>query len=172
MVERSALPPLRLAALVMAGGALALLLGALWFEHGLGLAPCALCLEQRGPHAAALVLAAFAAAIAGPAVGPARLALGVGALVLAAGAGLAVYHVGVEQHWWPGPASCATGVQNMPATIDALKHALATSRIVRCDMVPWSLFGISLAGYNALFSTMLALGGFAVVASPRWRKPL
>jgi disulfide bond formation protein DsbB len=28
--------------------------------------------------------------------------------------------------------------------------------VVRCDEVPWALFGISLAGFNAIFSLLLA----------------
>jgi hypothetical protein len=35
---------------------------------------------------------------------------------------------------------------------------------VQCDVVTWSLFGLSLATYNALFSFLIAgLGGFALL---------
>jgi disulfide bond formation protein DsbB len=37
--------------------------------------------------------------------------------------------------------------------------------VVRCDVVPWSLFGISMAGYNVVIS--LALGALALVAARR-----
>jgi disulfide bond formation protein DsbB len=37
---------------------------------------------------------------------------------------------------------------------------------VRCDEIPWSLFGISMAGYNALLSAGLAgLFGLAYASS-------
>jgi disulfide bond formation protein DsbB len=155
--------PLILAAGAVAAGALALLLGALIFEHGLGLAPCPLCLDQRGPHAAAAILALTAALVAASARDAARIALGAAALVLLIGAGLALYHSGVELHWWPGPRGCS-GRFVMPASAADFQAALSSARIIRCDSVPWSLFGLSLANYNALLSVTLALlGGIAVL---------
>src|SRR5579864_8009339 len=69
-----------------------------------GLAPCELCLLQRWPWAAAILLS-FVALLAGS-----RPALPWVALVLAAlfalGASIAFYHVGVEQHWFAGPSAC------------------------------------------------------------------
>jgi disulfide bond formation protein DsbB len=157
----SSLPLANLAAAVGLG-AFALLLGALFFEHGLGLAPCPLCLDQRGPHAVAAILALTAAATAPLAPGPARLLLGAAALVLLFGAGLAVYHSGIELQWWRGPESCSGGVA-LPLSATDLSKALAGGRIIRCDQVPWSLFGLSLANYNALFSAALgALAGLGL----------
>ena len=149
----------------VAAGALGLLAGALIFEHGLGLAPCPLCLEQRGPHAVAAILALTAALVAAPAREAARIALGAAALVLLIGAGLALFHSGVELQWWPGPRGCS-GRFALPTSAADFQAALSSARIVRCDSVPWSWFGLSLANYNALFSVALALlGGIAVLRS-------
>ena len=164
MSDRHLRFPLVPAALAVGLGALALLLGALVFEHGLGLAPCPLCLVQRGPHAAAAILALTAAATAPLAREAARLLLAAAALVLLAGAGIALYHSGIELQWWRGPESCSGGAA-LAAGITDLKAAMAGGRIIRCDEVPWSLFGLSLANYNGLFSA--ALGALAVMALRR-----
>ena len=58
------------------------------------------------------------------------------------------YHAGVEYKWWLGPQAC-TGV-SLPTSTDL--NNLSPDEIVRCDEVPWALFGISLAGFNFLFS--------------------
>ena len=85
--------------------------------------------------------------------------------VLAANAALAGYHVGVEQKWWEGPASCSAAVA-AGTSFEDLKAQLLAAPIVRCDEVPWSLFGISMAGYNVLLSA-----GFAVVTALALTQP-
>jgi len=153
-------PSLTSAASAVGLGALMLLLGALVFEHGLGLAPCPLCLDQRGPLAAAAMLALTAAATAPLAPGAARIPLTGAGSILLIGAGIALYHSGVELHWWPGPQSCTAA--GLPGAITDLRAALSGARIIRCDAIPWSLFGLSLANYNAIVSTALAaLAGLA-----------
>src|ERR1700691_6025584 len=133
----------------------ALVLGAaLLSQYWGGLAPCELCLKERWPWDAALLIAALAFLLSGrvPVGWPAVVL----ALVFAAGAALAFYHVGVEQHWFAGPSSCttnATGAQ----TIDDLKKQLLATEPVLCDQVQWSLFGVSLAGFNLIASAMMAI---------------
>lgn len=85
-------------------------------------------------------------------------------LVFLAGAGIAAFHVGVEQHWWQGLASCGG---NLPQarTVEELRAALLAQPVVRCDEVAWSLFGISMAGWNFLFSLGLAALSFAAAIS-------
>ena len=76
------------------------------------------------------------------------------AVVLAIGAGLGVYHAGIEWGLWPGPATCA-GVAPAPSgdILDSLKNP---TRFVPCDEAAWRFLGISLAGYNALIAGALA----------------
>lgn len=155
----SALAPLRqprVAALIVFSGALFLLLAALAFEHLWGLAPCELCLPQRGPPMAAIVLGGWALACAPLAPAAARVALGAAAAVLLVGVVLASYHVGVQEHWWAGPAAC-TGSGGFAGSAADLATSLKTTQIVRCDEAAWRMFGISLPGYNALISTALAV---------------
>lgn len=140
---------LQRAGLGAAFGSLALLGGAYFFQYGLGLAPCVLCLWQRWPHwtAVALGLALLVLPWRGLAV--------IGAGAMATGVAIAGYQVGVEQGWWPGPNTCAApdlAGQN-PAE---LLEAILAAPVVRCEDVAWSLFGISMAGWNALASLVLA----------------
>ncbi|MEL6233446.1 MAG: disulfide bond formation protein B [Pseudomonadota bacterium] len=130
-------------------GSAALLLAALGFQYLGGLAPCAMCIWQRWPHAVALGAAAL-----GLSVMP-RLAAGLGAAAMLTGAGLALYHVGVEQRWWEGPATCSAGdISGLSA--EALMAQIMTAPIVRCDEIAWELAGISMAGWNGLASLALA----------------
>lgn len=154
MKRRAALPPLgRLAPAGLLLASAALLGGAFAFQHLGGLAPCALCLWQRWPHAAVVALCLLALAF-----GPGRwtavlLALAAGALL--AGAGIAAFHVGVEQHWWQGTAECGSAF-GPAGSIDELRARLLAQPVVRCDEVAWSLFGLSMAAYNLVLSVALA----------------
>jgi disulfide bond formation protein DsbB len=140
-----------------------LVLGAaLLSQYWGGLTPCELCLLERWPWWAAIALAAVAW-LAGEKITPAAAAVLL-AIVFAAGAGLGFYHVGVEQHWFPGPTAC-TASGTAAASVDALRAQLLGKQAVMCDQVQWSLFGVSLAGWNFLAS--LALAVFCVAAARR-----
>jgi disulfide bond formation protein DsbB len=117
-----------------------------------GLLPCELCLKERWPWDAAVVVA-FVAAMAGSRSALPWLALLFVAL-FAAGALLAFYHVGVEQHWFAGPSACTAGAT--PRTLEALRAQLLHRQAVRCDEPAWTLFGVSLAGWNFLASLAMA----------------
>jgi len=139
---------------LMSAGAL---LGAYGFQYIGGLDPCILCLYQRIPHAVVLVLTVAAIFMVGRP--PATLWLTVLAgLTLLVGAGIAGFHVGVEQKWWEGTAEC--GSSGTPDSLEALRAQILSQPVARCDEVPWSLFGISMAGYNMLISA--AAGVFAL----------
>ncbi len=140
-------------AAAVAGGAL---LGALGFQYLGGYPPCQLCHWQRYAHVAALVLALAALPLAGAA--RRWLTLG-GGLALLGGAGIAGFHVGVEQGWWEGLPGCsAPDFQNLDVT--QLREMLMQTEVVPCDAVAWSLFGLSMAGWNLVLS---ALAGAAIV---------
>jgi disulfide bond formation protein DsbB len=133
---------------------------ALLFQYVGGLAPCELCLYERWPYYGVAALALAAAAIGHPIAS--RLVLAVAALAFLAGAGLAVYHVGVEQHWFTGPAACTTGT-GPPANFEEYKRRLMQQQVVACDQPQWTLFGVSLAGWNLLASLLLALGSLVAL---------
>ena len=130
-----------------------LLGGALISQYGFGLYPCEMCMWQRWPHLAAILLAAAALAfrkmsIALPLVVAAAFAILVSGLI-------GGFHAGVEYDWWEGLTSCST---NLPAGGDLL-DSIMNAPLVRCDVAPWTLFGISLAGFNFL----LSVGGATLI---------
>jgi len=140
-----------------------ILLAALVFEHGFGYAPCKLCLYQRVPYYIALGLFLPAIVWGRRAMLP---VLGLGVVLFAAVAGIAGFHIGVEQGWWQGPATCsAAPLPDDPA--EALKR-IQSAPLVRCDEVAWSFLGLSMAGWNFLLA--LGLAGFAGYALQEHRR--
>jgi disulfide bond formation protein DsbB len=130
---------------------LALLGGALVSQYGFGLLPCEMCWWQRYPHAAAILLAGLA--FTAPAEARrARLLTLLAALAIAVSGAIGVYHAGVEYGWWQGITTCSSSGARSLDDIMAVP-------LIRCDQVQWSLGGVSLAGFNALFS----LGAAAVI---------
>ena len=130
-----------------------------------GLAPCVLCLYQRIPYAItiALGLAGFAA--------PRLLVplMLLAALAFLTGGGIAVFHVGVEEAWWTGTEACV-GTQDKAASIDELRAQIMATPVIRCNDIQWSLFGISMAGYNVLTSLALAIYAL-LVARVKFTRP-
>jgi disulfide bond formation protein DsbB len=160
MLMRTAEPPRPApaagAALAIAAVGAATILGAYFFEYVLHYQPCPLCLEQRIPYYVAIPLALVVAVAAKRQAPRPLLIAGFAAVALAmlVGAVLAAYHAGVEWHLWAGPQECS-GDPNFGRT-GSLIEQLNTVRVVRCDEAAWRLFGVSLAGYNALISAALA----------------
>ncbi len=123
--------------------------------------PCVLCLYQRKPWWAVIVLSFGAVLLA---TRQPRLARGLVALCAAAftvGAGIALYHLGVEQQWWTGTQACGDTTLPAAGDIEAMKAYLANRNIVRCDVPTWKLFGLSMTAYNLMASSVLGL--FTVV---------
>ena len=134
-----------------------LLAGAYLSQYGFGLYPCEMCWWQRWPHFAAIALALLAFVVP-----PVRLwtALAAGGILTSGLIG--GYHAGVEYGWWEGVTNCAFIGSNAPGE-NALDSIMNTP-MIRCDEAQWRLFGISLAGYNFLLSTLGAIGVFALLA--------
>ena len=137
--------------------AIAVIGAALVSQYWGGLQPCELCLMERWPYYAAIMIAVLALAL--PAPGWPRVALLLLVLVFVGSAVLGFYHVGVEQHWFQGPTAC-TNSGRAPQTLAELKQMLARTQVVLCDQVQWSLWGVSLAGWNFLVSVLIAIFTF------------
>lgn len=133
-------------------GSLALLLGALGLQFFSGLAPCPMCIWQRWPH----LLAALVAVLAVTVLWRHRRALSVAGLgIMAVSAGLGLFHAGVEQGWWTGLDSC-TAPSAAGRSAEELLADIMAAPVVRCDEIPWSLLGLSMAAWNAVASLGLA----------------
>lgn len=149
-----ALTPFRIALTILLIAA-ASIVGA-WIFQVLGYAPCDLCLKERIPYYAGVALAGIALFLA--ARGPTSLlpAAFVGlALIFAASAMFGAYHAGVEWGFWPGPQDCTGPLDHAGSVADFLTQ-LQHVRVVRCDAVAIRVFGLSLAGWNAVISAALA----------------
>jgi len=152
-----ATPLARARALALAAPLL-LLGGAYVSQYGFGLYPCQMCWWQRYPHFAALVLGAIA--LLRP---PGRAATALAGLAIGISGLIGAFHAGVEYGWWQGLTACSTTAE---AGVDPMK-AIWAAPLVRCDVAPWSLFGISLAGWNFLFSGAAALAIFVLLKRDR-----
>ena len=148
LMKLTFIPPIgqRLGLIIVGGISTTLLVGALLFQYVGGLEPCNLCIWQRWPHLA-VIIAAF---IGLRGVMP-RCMLWLAFIAGSISVGLGGYHAGIEYGFWTGPAGCTTSLA-LDGDIKTLTQQLLNMPLVRCDEVPWSLFGLSMAGWNALIS--------------------
>jgi disulfide bond formation protein DsbB len=138
----------------------ALMAGAFGSQFLGGLVPCELCQWQRYAHYTAIASAILAFVVPHNDSRHAFLTLALSALFMSGALG--IYHAGVEYKWWLGPEHCSP----LPGKGGDLLNNILTAPLIRCDEAQWSLFGISLAGYNAIIS--LAASAFILNA---FRKP-
>ncbi len=140
----------------------ALLAGAYGSQYIGGLYPCEMCWWQRYPHFAAVAIALVAFVIGN--AGYRRALVALAALAIATSGAIAGFHAGVEYGWWEGLTQCTSTVTG---TGDDLLKSIMKAPLIRCDVAPWTLFGISLAGYNFL----LSLGGAIAILVGIWKSP-
>ena len=141
-LARASVLALLLPALLLAGA-----FGSEWFG---GLYPCEMCHWQRWPHELAVAIMIVALFIR-PAAQKPLVALA--ALAILVSGMIGVFHAGVEYGSWQGLTTCSA-----TAAGGSLSDLLAAP-MVRCDQPQWTLGGISLAGFNAIFS----LGGALII---------
>ncbi len=149
--------PALTAAIAIALIASATIAGAWFFQLALDIVPCPMCLEQRRAYYAIIPLAVLTAIAARAGAPRGVLIAGLALIALAAlgNAGYGAYHAGVEWKFWPGPSSCTGPGLNLGGG-GSLLDQLDKVKVVPCDVVQWRFLGISLAGYNALISLLMA----------------
>lgn len=151
------------AALFLAIAMAATVGSALGFQHIGGYIPCKLCYEQRIPYyvGAPLMLLAFAGSMLRVPPVVTRLLLIAGGLLMVYSLYLGVYHSGVEWGFWPGPTDCGVVDTSVPSggsngVLDAIDTVIPPS----CDKAALRILGLSLAGWNAIASLVLAAVAF------------
>ena len=154
-------------ALVLTVGMAVVILSALGFEHIGHYIPCALCLMQRWPYYIGIpigVLAVLSSVMNAP---PAitRTLLLLAGLTMLIGAGMGVYHAGVEWKFWEGPASCSTSANAIPTNPGDLLNDLVTQHGPSCTDATLRVLGLSFAGWNVI--TSLVLAGVALFGARR-----
>lgn len=132
-------------------GSSALIFGALGFQYIGELHPCLLCLWQRVPHVAAIVLGLIWLRSRGKH----HSILWLLALVMVVSTGLGFYHAGVEQGWWQFNSSCTQGSIAGLSVTDLLNPDANVAAPVRCDAIAWSFLGLSMAAWNGVASAVL-----------------
>ncbi|MBL4617615.1 MAG: disulfide bond formation protein B [Robiginitomaculum sp.] len=147
----------------------AMLAGAHGFEHIGGMDPCQLCLRQREVYWAVILIAGLLVAL--QYIGKAQKFLRIGIVIIGiiflAGAMIAGFHVGVELKFWEGPASCSGTMADLSGLGGNLLESLSEpAKAPGCGEVPWSMLGISMAGWNGLISLALAIMSFLVFLRP------
>jgi disulfide bond formation protein DsbB len=155
-----------LAVLLIAAATIA---GAWYFQLVLEILPCPLCLEQRYAYYFAIPFAALVALAAARHAPRPVLVTGLAILALVAlgSAVFGAYHAGVEWGVWQGPTDCTGPVGNL-GSAGSLFDNLDKVKVVRCDEVQFRFLGISLAGYNALISLLMAaIAGWGIAKTVR-----
>jgi disulfide bond formation protein DsbB len=151
--------PLVLARALALATPLALLGGAYASQYLGGLHPCEMCWWQRYPHMVAIPLALMAyAAQSQRRISGLFTGLAAGAIAISGLIGL--FHAGVEYGWWEGLTACSTALGSGGGDI---LDSIMAAPITRCDVAPWSLLGISMAGYNGLLSVGAAIAIFVLL---------
>ncbi|ACB94408.1 conserved hypothetical protein [Beijerinckia indica subsp. indica ATCC 9039] len=155
--------PLLLAIVLLASGAI---IGA-WIFQAFGVVPCELCLKERWPYYAGipLGLAALFFAVRG-ADRSCRSLCSVLAIIFVVSALFGLYHAGVEWGFWKGPTDC-TGPLQRGGSINDFWQQLQSVKVVRCDEAALRILGLSLAGWNAVISVLLAGLAFKAAAPSR-----
>ena len=132
--------------------------GALISQYVFGMHPCEMCMWQRWPHYTAIAFAILAFLLGQKPA--ARVLVTLAAVLIIISGVIGIFHAGVEYGWWEGMTRCASAG---PMTLDDIMNA----PLIRCDVAPWTLFGVSLAGFNALFSIV---GGGVILSLLRRSK--
>jgi len=131
---------------LMGAGALALLLGALGFQYFVHLAPCEMCHWQRWPYIAAAVIGLILVSFWKKDL---RLLAKLTIALVAISGLIGAYQTGMQMGFLPGPGACTV---DHPYVIGSG----APDPEISCNAVTWSLFGLSLASYNAIFAFLIA----------------
>jgi disulfide bond formation protein DsbB len=153
---------------LMAIASLGMLAAALVGQYGFGWHPCDLCLKQRYPYAAIAALGLLGAWF----VKSPKLLFAIAwlcVLLFAVDAGIAFYHTGVEMGWFTGPSACSntgTGEQ----TLEEMRAAIMNAPLVSCDQAMAYVLGLSLAAWNVLAASLLAVFSAAMLLNFHKRK--
>jgi disulfide bond formation protein DsbB len=159
--------PMLWPALFLTAGMAVVVLSALGFEYIGHYVPCMLCLQQRWPYYIGIpigVLAVLSSAMnAPPAV--TRTLLLLAGLSMLIGAGMGVYHSGVEWKFWEGPSTCSTSVDAITKNAGDLLNEINIQHGPSCTDAALRVLGLSFAGWNVITSVVLA--GIALFGATR-----
>jgi disulfide bond formation protein DsbB len=124
---------------------LAIIVGA-WLFQFAGYLPCDLCYMQRWAYYAVVPLTLLLALLKPTFI---RAGLWLAGLIMAGSMVFGIYHSGVEWGWWEGPTTCGDG--ELTGLLPDLN-----APVVKCNEAAIRILGLSLAGWNAIASAVIA----------------
>ena len=130
-----------------------MLISAFYLEYFHGALPCDLCITQRWFHGAIIAYSLIIIFILNKTFISKKLLLLGGTILWLLSSIAGLYHFGIEMNFWTGPDGCSS---NIDFSKDTLTYLLSKSPI-KCDEVMFKIFGLSLAGWNALVSFFVFL---------------
>lgn len=129
------------------------------------LEPCKLCLYQRYPYWIAIGLSLIGLLFSKQS--KIRLILYIFLFMsFLANAGISFYHFGLEQVWWTDHEICGSTLGDED-DIDEMRKQILATPVTQCAIVQWSLFGLSMTGYNFILSCFLMLVSFLGIVKSR-----
>ena len=130
-----------------------MLMSAVYLEYFHGAMPCDLCIMQRWFHGSIIAYNLIIILILNKTSISVKLLLLGGSILWISSSVAGLYHFGIEMSFWMGPDGCSS---NINFSKDTLTNLLKKSPI-KCDEVIFEIFGLSLAGWNALISFSMFL---------------
>ena len=130
-----------------------MLISAFYLEYFHGALPCDLCITQRWFHVSIIAYSLIIIFILNKTSISKKLILFSGAILWLSSSLAGLYHFGIEMNFWTGPDGCSS---NIDFSKDTLTYLMNKSPI-KCDEVMFEIFGLSLAGWNAVASFFMFL---------------
>ena len=124
---------------------------AYYIQYILGHKPCNLCLIERAPYIASVILISLIFILNRFK----RMISGVLLLFFILGAIVSFYHVGIEQGFFSESLICELS-NNNPLNKEELLNQLKKAEIISCKDVTVRFFGLSLATINTIISVILS----------------
>ena len=128
-----------------------MLISAFHLEYFHGALPCDLCITQRWFHGAIIAYSLMVIFILNKTSISKKLLLLGGTILWLSSSIAGLYHFGIEMNFWTGPDGCSS---NIDFSKDTLTYLLSKSPI-KCEEEMYKIFGLSLAGWNAITSFLI-----------------
>lgn len=137
-------------------------------QYIFGFKPCVLCIYQRVPYAVMLATS-FLALLINLNDRWVRYLLVFLLIMSLSSLVLSVYHAGVEWHLW-NPVTKCTNDWTAANSADDFFRSLSRPQAKACDEPEFVFLGLSIAGWNVLYSTMLIVFILAILRAIRKSK--
>lgn len=124
------------------------------WEYFSSIKPCILCIYERYPYGAALLVSVYALWCQKNTKCMLKLLM----LIFLISLGLSAYHIAVEQQWVIVPEACVTSMANVQSVYDVAQQVSTAPTRLPCDQAAITFLGLSLTVYNAIVSFLLAVG--------------